>query len=44
VTQGHPAAAVKSFQEPDSTTTFLDGSVRVAVELQGTVVVGVLSG
>ena len=33
-------AEVKSFQQPDRTTTFLDGSVRVAVVLLGDAVAG----
>ncbi len=33
-------AVAKSMGQPDRTTTFLDGSVRVAVELLGAVVIG----
>jgi hypothetical protein len=40
VNHGHVDAEVKAIQQPDRAVEFLDGSVRVAVELLGTVVVG----
>ncbi|MCV7125947.1 cupin domain-containing protein [Mycobacterium lacus] len=36
----HVDAQVKAIQQPDRVVEFLDGSVRVAVELLGTVAVG----
>ena len=40
VNDENAGAEVKSIQQPDRTVEFLDGSVRVTVELLGAVVVG----